>query len=35
MPQVYSLEFDRVQILRYGDPGKEDVSVAYLRMEGE
>ena len=35
MSQVYPLKFDDVQILRVGGPGKEEVSVEYLRMEGQ
>jgi hypothetical protein len=35
MSQVYSLKFDRVQILRVGVVGREEVSVEYLRMSGE
>jgi hypothetical protein len=35
MSQVYSLKFDEVQILRGGEPGKEEVSIEYLRMSGK
>lgn len=35
MSEVYSLKFDEVQILRVGIAGKEEISIEYLRMNGE